>query len=137
MSKHGRSTGNLRLEEKRKRLEKWLMQEGWQISEIQHPKALWAIAATLKGGSVFVAQPLSVLDRVAIQTVATISADHQKLIAAMEPKPREDLWWNLRFDLLKMGVTFGGFEESVKAVEVVDNMYDDGLTKRPFPSARR
>ena len=133
MSEHSRSTGNSHLEEKRSRLEKWLMQEGWKLGEKHHPNALWVITAILgTGGSLVVIQPRSVVDRVAIQTIVTISEDHQKLIAAMEPKRREDLWWNIRFELLRMNVAFGGLEEAVKLVTVLQNMYDDGLTKDRF-----
>jgi hypothetical protein len=133
MSKHGRSTANPRSENKRSKIQSWLMQEGWKIGEAQHPQASWVIAATNPGGfSLVIAQPQNTPDRIDIQSSVIIGDDHQKLIAAMEPKERQDLWWGLRFALLKMGVDFGGFDEPVKMLAVIQRMYDDGLTKDRF-----
>ena len=50
----------------------------------------------------------------------------------METKQRRELWWGLRFQLLKMGVEFKGFDEIVKEIIVMLRMYDDGLTKDRF-----
>jgi len=133
MSKHGRSTASPRTENKRSRIQGWLMQEGWQIAENQHPNAAWIIAATQAGGfGLLIVQPQSTPDRIDIQAGIGIDPEHQRLIAAMEPKQRQELWWNLRFDLLKMGVDFGGFDEPVTQLHVSQRMYDDGLTKDRF-----
>ena len=133
MSKHGRSTANPRTENKRTRIQGWLMQEGWKIGEAQHPDALWVISATDDAGrTLVVVQPRSMPDRVDMQASVAIDPNHQKLVAAMEPKERQDLWWGLRLELLKFGVDFTGFEEQVKMLNVLQRMYDDGLTKDRF-----
>jgi len=133
MSKHSRSTGNGYTNDKRSRIQTWLMQEGWKIGEGQHPQASWIITASQdKGFTVVVAQPSNTRDRVDIQAGVAIGDDHQKMIAAMDGKQRQKLFWDLRFDLLKMGVDFSGFDEPVKMLNVTQRMYDDGLTKDRF-----
>jgi hypothetical protein len=133
MSKHGRSTANPRTENKRSRIQTWLMQEGWKIGEGQHPDALWVVSASNERGfALVVAQPRNTLDRIDIQAGVTIDEGHQRLLAGMDSKQRQDLFWQLRFDLLKMGVDFEGFEDPVKMLNVTQRMYDDGLTKDRF-----
>lgn len=68
MSKHGRSTANPRTENKRSRIQTWLMQEGWTIGEVQHPNAMWIISAKHASGfSLVIAQPQNTPDRIDIQ----------------------------------------------------------------------
>lgn len=133
MSKHSNSTGSPRSDNKRARIQAWLMQEGWKIGEGQHPQAQWLISATNERGfALVVVQPSNGPDRIDIQAGVTIDEGIQKLIAGMEPKLRQDLFWGLRFELLKMGVDFAGFDEPVKLLNVSQRMYDDGLTKDRF-----
>ena len=108
------------------------MQEGWKIGEAQHPEASWVIANNDRGISFVVVQPRAQPDRVEIQTSVLIHETHQRLLAEMDQKQRQDLWWRLRFELLRMGVDFEGFEDPVKQLVVLQRMYNDGLTKDRF-----
>jgi hypothetical protein len=133
MSQHGHSTGSARGENKRSRIQSWLMQEGWQIGEVQHPKASWVIGAKQESGfAVVIAQPTSPVDCVHIEATVRIDPHHQKMIAAMDGKLRAELWWRLRFGLLKLGVEFGPIQDGVTNLNVTQRMYDDGLTKDRF-----
>jgi|SRR6185369_318784 len=133
MSKHSGSTGNVHTQDKRSRIQNWLMQEGWKIGEGQHPQASWIITASQdRGFTLVVAQPSNTRDRIEIQAGVAIGDDHQKSIAALDAPQRQKLFWDLRFDLLKMGVDFSGFDDPVKLINVTQRMYDDGLTKDRF-----
>jgi len=54
------------------------------------------------------------------------------MMAAMDATQRRSLLWDLRFDLIKMGVDFNGMAEPVQQVDITQRMYDDGLTKDRF-----
>lgn len=131
MSKHSGSTGNQQTNNKRERLQRWLMQDGWKIAEAHHPQASWIISAS---GliSLLIVQPAATSDRIDIQTGVSIADEHQKQIAAMDTNQRRDLWWRIRFDLLRMGVDYRGFDEPVREIHVMQRMFDDGLTKDRF-----
>lgn len=133
MSKHSGSTGNSHTENKRGRVQSWLMQEGWKIGEGHHPNASWIITASQDNGfTVVVVQPNDTRDRIDIQAGVTLDDSSQKLIGSMDGSQRQKLFWDLRFDLLKMGVDFNGFDEPVRQLNVMQRMYDDGLTKDRF-----
>lgn len=133
MSKHGHATAPARMDGKRNRIQSWLMQEGWKIGEAHHPQASWVVSASHDTGlSIVAAQPANAPDRIDVQASVTISDDHQKQIAMMDVKQRQDLWWRLRFDLLRLGIDFQGFDEPVRQISVMQRIYDDGLTKDRF-----
>jgi hypothetical protein len=133
MSKNSRSTATTSAVDKRLRIQSWLMQEGWKIAEGHHPNATWVISASVdKGFTLIIAQPANATDRIDIQAGVGIDGDHQKLVAAMDAKQRRNLFWELRFDLLKLAVDFNGFDEPVRQINVMQRMYDDGLTKDRF-----
>jgi hypothetical protein len=133
MSKHSRSTANLYAVDKRSRIQNWLLQEGWKIADGQHPKASWIVTASQdKGFTLVVVQPASMRDRIEIQAGVGIDESAQKLLAAMDAVQRRSLFWDLRFDLLRMGVDFSGFDDPPKQLNVTQRMYDDGLTKDRF-----
>ena len=133
MSKHSRSTATPYAVDKRSRIQSWLMQEGWKIAEGIHPNASWVINASQNSGfTLVVIQPSNLRDQVVIQAGVNIDDNAQKLLVAMEGAQRRALLWELRFDLLKMGVDFGGFEDPPKHLTVTQRMYDDGLTKDRF-----
>src|SRR5689334_1293583 len=133
MSKHSRSTGNGQTQDKRSRIQNWIMQEAWKIGDGQHPNASWIVSASQdNGATVVIAQPTNRRDRIDIQASVGIDDNHQKLIAGMDAAERRDLFWRLRFDLLKMGLDFTGFDDPPKQLNVMQRMYDDGLTKDRF-----
>lgn len=133
MSKHSRSTANLYSVDKRSRIQNWLMQEGWKIAEGVHPNAAWMINASEQNGfTLIVVQPSNLRDRIDIQAGVNVDDAAQKSLAAMDGAERRRLFWGLRFDLLKMGVDFSGFDDVPKQLNVMQRMYDDGLTKDRF-----
>lgn len=134
MAKHGRSSGSPQLESKRTKVQRWLMEEDWQIADFPAPEgALWTIRCTNAIGNVlFIIQSTRIPDRLDIQTSVGVSEDHQNLIAAMPANERASLWWDLRFELLKMKLEFAGFAEPVKEITLTQKIYNDGLTRDRF-----
>jgi hypothetical protein len=109
------------------------MREGWKIGESHHPQASWIVTANHDTGlSIAVVQPANAPDRIDVQTAVRIDENHQKQIVTIDAKQRQDLWWRLRFDLLRLGVDFQGFDEPIRQINVMQRMYDDGLTKDRF-----
>lgn len=133
MHKHGRSTANPRFENRRNRIQGWLMQEGWQVTEAHNPDFLWVIIAQNKfGQTILIVQPKAPPDRIEFQAHIVLAEEHLKRLAAMKSQYRNQMWWDLRFELLKLGVDFEGFTEPVRQIRVLQKIYDDGLTKDRF-----
>ena len=134
MSKHGPSTENSRLEDKRTRIQTWLVQEGWKVDQAQAEGALWIITATNETQqNIVVAQPQSLPDRIEIQATILLPDDRQKMFEDMDAKEREAVLWNLRFELLKLGVEFVGLAGPVvQEIRILQRIYDDGLTQDRF-----
>ncbi|HKZ80924.1 MAG TPA: DUF2299 family protein [Pyrinomonadaceae bacterium] len=134
MAKHARSTANQPSQNKRSRIQSWLMQEGWKIGELPITEAaLWGITATSDIGHVIiVAQPRQPTDRTIIQASVTVDDDTKRQIAAMSQEKRQEFWWRIRLGLLEMGLEFSGFAEPINLLGVSQRIYDDGLTKDEF-----
>lgn len=133
MSKHSRSTANPRSENKRSRIQSWLMQEGWQLAELHAPEAEWVISATNAAGHVLVvAQEKKALNRLAVQGSVTIDPRHRAMINALTLTQRQTLLTELRFGLLSMELDFDGVVEPLETIQVSQRVYDDGLTEDRF-----
>lgn len=118
---------------KRQRIQGWLMQEGWQISDAQAENAAWTIAATNPHGQgVVVVQPQQVSDVLVLQASVKVDASFHETFAAIEQTKRDDLLWNVRFGLLQMGVEFAGLDDPPRQLVLTQRIYNDGLTKDAF-----
>ena len=121
------------METARDKVQKWLMSEGWQISEQTHPDKAWLITAQDAGGRrVLVGQNKARQDHVHLEAVVDLSDDYRKMFENLPEEKRREILWKLRFQLLLMNVDFAGIAEPMATVLLTQRIYLDGLTKDAF-----
>jgi hypothetical protein len=121
---------------KRARVKDWLNTE-WSLSDIYDPNTHWIVQATNKDakaeGQAFVVLQTTVSpDQLLIQGSVEIVPEMQKQLTEMTAADRRDLFWELRFGLLNLGVEFTGVTEPLEFVMVRKCIWDDALTKDCF-----
>ena len=117
----------------RDKVQKWLMSEGWQISEQTHPDMAWLIRADDAGGRrILVGQTKARQDHIHLEAVVDVSEEHRKMFESLPEERRREILWNLRFQLLFMNVDFAGVADPMQAVVLTQRIYLDGLTKDAF-----
>ena len=127
MSKHQQGYG------KKSRVQNWLMQEGWQISEAQGENATWVLAAMNPGRpGVAAIQPQVPQDVLVLQSSIEMDQSAIQRMETLDSKERKELTWSIRLGLVQMGVEFVGVEDLPKKIVVTQRIYDDGLTKDSF-----
>lgn len=125
--------GRLGPEQVRERVETWLMDEGWTLSENSHAGACWLVQAEDQAQRrLLVGQTKSPGDQVRIQATVVVAADHREHFESLPAEVRDAILWELRFRLLNMGVDFSGIGEPLERVTVAQRIYLDGLTKDRF-----
>jgi hypothetical protein len=121
---------------KRARVQNWLIQDGWQLSELQNPQASWILQATDKlGRPVVIAQPSNLNDKLDIQTVVTVDEPHRSRLETLEESERQDFLTTLRSEPMRMGVDYHEVSESPvvpQQIVMTQYIYDDGLTRDTF-----
>lgn len=133
MSAHTNSTATPASQGKRSRIQRWLAEEGWQITELQHPDAVWLFQVfDSMGHGMGIIQPKSSPDRIVIQSPITIDADRQRALSALSEKVRQALVWEIRSGLLAIGLDFTGLSDPLSFVGLTQQICDDGLTKDRF-----
>lgn len=120
-------------EQIRDKVQKWLMGEGWQISEQPHPEALWLIRAEdAAQRRILIGQNKSRPDQLHLEARVNLAEEHRKLFETLPQAKRREILWELRFRLLSMNVDFAGVAEPMQAVVLTQRIYTDGLTKDAF-----
>lgn len=121
---------------KRARVQNWLIQEGWQIGELQSPQASWIIQATdQQGRVVLVAQPLAVSDKLDIHAQLTLDSQTAANLEHLESKERHVFLCEVRSDIIRLGVDYaeaGKQPDLPTQLVLQQQIYDDGLTKDNF-----
>ena len=121
------------MEATRDKVQKWLMSEGWQISEQTHPDMAWLIRADDAGGRrILVGQNKARQDHIHLEAAVDVSEEHRKMFESLPDERRREILWNLRFQLLFMNVDFAGVADPMQAVVLTQRIYHDGLTKDAF-----
>ena len=120
-------------EQIRDKVQKWLMGEGWQISEQSHPDALWLIRAEdAAQRRILIGQNKARPDQLHLEARVNLAEEHRKLFETLPQAKRREILWELRFRLLSMNVDFAGVAEPMQAVVLTQRIYADGLTKDAF-----
>jgi hypothetical protein len=115
------------------RIRKWLLDEGWQLTEQAATKIRFAfVAQDGTGLKMVISQPADKADRLSISANVTIDDKANKMLGALPQKKRREFLWNLRFALLQTDVEFGGISEPLKQVSVGEPIFYDGLSKDRF-----
>ena len=121
------------MEGTRDKVQKWLMGEGWQISEQPHPEALWLIRAEdAAQRRILIGQNKARPDQLHLEARVNLAQEHQNMFEKLSEEKRRDILWELRFRLLSMNVDFAGVAEPMQAVVLTQRIYTDGLTKDAF-----
>jgi len=111
----------------------WLMEDGWSLRQETPPKSLWAFVATDQfGRKIVVGQRINKEDEVVIQGAVNMDDDTTDRIGRLTEDDRNNLLWDLRFELVKTNLEFSGIALPLKRVEVVERIFLDGLTKDCF-----
>jgi len=117
----------------RENVQKWLMGEGWQISEQPHPDLLWLIRAEdAAQRRILIGQNKARPDQINLEARVNLAEAHQKMFENLPEEKRREILWELRFRLLSMNVDFAGVAEPMQAVVLTQRIYTDGLTKDAF-----
>src|SRR5882672_2281009 len=113
----------------------WLDTE-WSLSDVYDPNTDWILQAMSKEGKegqAFVVVQTTVFpDQLMIQGSAEIVLEMRKQLTEMTDADRRDLFWELRFGLLNLGVEFTGVTEPLELVMIRKSIWDDALTRDCF-----
>jgi len=121
------------VEQLRDKVQKWLMGEGWQISEQSHPDVLWLIRAEdAAQRKILIGTNKARPDQLHLEARVNLAQEHQKMFENLPQEKRREILWELRFRLLSMNVDFVGVAEPMQAVVLTQRIYADGLTKDAF-----
>ena len=121
------------VEQTRDKVQKWLMSEGWQISEQPHPDVLWLIRAEdAAQRRILIGKNKARPDQLHLEARVNLAQEHQKMFENLPEEKRREILWELRFRLLSMNVDFAGVAEPMQAVVLTQRIYMDGLTKDAF-----
>jgi hypothetical protein len=115
------------------KVQTWLMEDGWSVRQETPSMSLWTFVATDQFGRVIgVGQRKNKEDEVIIQGAINIGDDTNDRITRMTDDDRNNLLWDLRFQLVQTNLEFSGIVLPLKRIEVVERIFLDGLTKDCF-----
>lgn len=124
---------NLNPEKVRDRMQTWLLDEGWQLSEKTHGDALWLLEARDSAGRhIVVGQKQGRADQVLLEGAVALADAHSQAFTALPHEDRQELLWELRFTLLNLGVEFHGIQDPLTRLMIGQRIYYDGLSKDTF-----
>ena len=119
----------------RQRITDWLLAEGWKLKDITGKArgAAWALEGADPRGKVLVfAQAVEKPDALFIQASITVDETSQARLAKLGRERNEELGWEIRFQLLSMGVKFAGLDLPLKRFGLVSRVYTDDLGRNDF-----
>jgi hypothetical protein len=120
-------------QDKRSRVQQWLLAEGWRTTDgVPEQGWAWMLAVTNTKTTLLITQPANKPDQIIIQGEVEVTDDHRKSFNALPSEKRDNIIWDLRFDLLKMGVEFFGVHLPFESIFMRKVIYSDGLTKDNF-----
>lgn len=116
-------------------LQGWLVEEGFQVREVEDPRAHFNLATQHPAGiRLHVAQPRDRKDRVMVVGKVELSPRDLSRFRSLEAKAREDFLWDLRFALITNQVQFQLLPNAhdPTAILLTRAIWYDGLTKHQF-----
>ncbi len=109
------------------------MEDGWSLRQETPQGGLWAfVAEDSRGRRVVVGQNANRQDEVIIQAQVNIGDDTINKLSSLPENEREELLWDLRFELLRTNLEFAGIETPLKSIKVSERIFLDALTKDCF-----
>ena len=117
----------------KERIQTWLMEDGWSLRQETPEQSLWAFVAEDEfGRKIVVGQRAGKEDEVVIQGAVNIGDDTTDRIGRLSEDERNNLLWDLRFELVRTNLEFSGISLPLKRVEVIERLFFDALTKDSF-----
>ncbi len=117
----------------KEKIRAWLMEDGWSLRQEAPEQSLWLFVAEDQfGRKIVVGQRVNKEDEIVIQGAVNISDDTTDRIGRLTEKERDDLLWDLRFELVRTNLEFNGISFPLKRVEVIERLFLDALTKDSF-----
>jgi len=116
------------------KIKTWLVQEGLFKEEVPQESLYFQLAAEFpakSGRHLSIIQPKSHEDMIVVFSRIRLADSHLLALAAMPPKDRDRLLWQMRYDLLFQDSSFemepGGGD--LQSIRFTREIYYDGLTK--------
>jgi len=117
----------------KEQIQTWLMEDEWSLRQQAPEQGLWAfIAEDQLGRKIIVGQRASREDEIIIQGAVNISDDTTDRISRLTEDERNNLLWDLRFELVRTNLEFTGIDLPLKRVEVIERLFLDAMTKDSF-----
>jgi len=133
MPKGGEMASEMVSKQIKERIQTWLMEDGWSLRQETPEQSLWAFVAEDEfGRKIVVGQRAGKEDEVVIQGAVNIGDDTTDRIGRLSEDERNDLLWDLRFELVRTNLEFSGISLPLKRVEVIERLFFDALTKDSF-----
>lgn len=124
-----------RFAEIRHRVSDWLLAEGWGLTEItdRSEGAAWAIEGRDASQRVVIfGQGAKKPDVLVMQAPISVDETSRGRLAALGTKKNDELGWEIRFQLLEMGVQFSGLTVPPERFVLSSRLYTDDLGRNSF-----
>jgi hypothetical protein len=112
----------------------WLRDQQWTVRDGEPAEgAAWALVAENRAQvEVHVRERTAPSDELVIFTVVVPDQDVRERMDGLSDDDRAALFWDVRLQLLQMGVSFEGLSNSPERVGIRASIFGDGLTKDAF-----
>lgn len=124
--------GDLFSEDAKTKIQAWLMQDGWSLSQADEGVAWAFIAEDRLKRKVVVGQPKGRPDELVIQGAIKFDETMTKKAEQLPKKEQDEFLWELRFELVRTNLEFSGIKMPLKRIEVSERIFLDDLTKDSF-----
>jgi len=109
------------------RVEHWLAQEGWESRPLPSETALWVVVASdTHGRRILISQSRGHEDRVLIEGRVVPSDGQSARLIAMEQMDQQEMIWDIRMEILRLGIDFSGVELPLKRIILAESIYFEG-----------
>lgn len=117
----------------RERIVGWLAADHWKIQEGGSPQTRWAVVAEdAQRKRIVFAQLVDRPDLLVIQGSLAVPEALRRRLDQMPAPEREELLWDMRFQLLSMDVRFQGVAPPLEKITVRQHLYVDDLRRNEF-----
>lgn len=119
----------------RHQISDWLLAEGWKLKEITEraQRAAWALQGMDDRQKVVIfAQGANRPDALIMQARITVDEASQARLNSLGAQENDRLGWDIRFQLLNMGIKFRGLTLPLNQFTLVQRVYTDDLGRNGF-----
>ncbi len=128
-------TEDQRFAKVRHQISDWLLAEGWKLTDMSSKAegAAWAIEGRDANKRVVVfGQGARKPDALVMQAPITIDEPSRARLAVLGSGKNEELGWEIRFQLVHMGIQFSGLTLPLERFVLISRVYVDDLRRNGF-----